>query len=589
MNISLGVIGMYDNLGTKHIEFIESPEVGVCFSSGRNVYNECLCKGHYVCNLRSAKGKVKRSWVDKWNDSSWVKDLIGTRLVESFVLEIDGQLLKSHWEWVKGYEIENEKVKHGVVELKHGVRPLRVKIHTKCDGSQFIERWIEIVNDGDRYAALSRVSPISGMLWHMQNYKSLTKGQNDSIFTLGYYGDTTPGREGNFVWKPLENGEFSIINKQGRSGWGVPYLYGMDSKNWWPGKLGDWDVINWNKNGFTPLREYIHAKGMLFGLWMEPEAVGHESEIYKIHPDWIVKRDGESIGNGTLLDLSKKEVSEWVEAEVIRVIREYKPDYFKIDFNRIGIGEEGQNVKNGYVENSQWGHVETLYRIFDRLRTEFPDLILENCAAGGGRNDLGMVRRCHISCQSDFTVQPKNLIGLNGMTIAYPPEVLRHYYPMQRDFSLYGDMDFQFRVMMLSNPFFIEVFNDLDEKSEDLIFKSNRYIKLYKDFIRPIMPECKVYHHTPLLNMDSEYDWCVLEYVSSDSSRGFAALFHLGEKGTNRFLFRAKGLNPEIIYRVSFDNEGYVVEKDGYFIMNEGISVSLEHALSSQLLIFEEV
>ena len=723
MNISLGVIGMYDNLGTKHIEFIESPEVGVCFSSGRNVYNECLCKGHYVCNLRSAKGKVKRSWVDKWNDSSWVKDLIGTRLVESFVLEIDGQLLKSHWEWVKGYEIENEKVKHGVVELKHGVRPLRVKIHTKCDGSQFIERWIEIVNDGDRYAALSRVSPISGMLWHMQNYKSLTKGQNDSIFTLGYYGDTTPGREGNFVWKPLENGEFSIINKQGRSGWGVPYFlvknklngenfvchmewscnwkfsfdvdqepagsdslitfsiepfapaplkmiapgetiispkvhlghivgdldmcvqetykhlrktvllpctpeqrllvgqgrvvtgdeewfkkqidiaaemgmeyfefdagwYGMDSKNWWPGKLGDWDVINWNKNGFTPLREYIHAKGMLFGLWMEPEAVGHESEIYKIHPDWIVKRDGESIGNGTLLDLSKKEVSEWVEAEVIRVIREYKPDYFKIDFNRIGIGEEGQNVKNGYVENSQWGHVETLYRIFDRLRTEFPDLILENCAAGGGRNDLGMVRRCHISCQSDFTVQPKNLIGLNGMTIAYPPEVLRHYYPMQRDFSLYGDMDFQFRVMMLSNPFFIEVFNDLDEKSEDLIFKSNRYIKLYKDFIRPIMPECKVYHHTPLLNMDSEYDWCVLEYVSSDSSRGFAALFHLGEKGTNRFLFRAKGLNPEIIYRVSFDNEGYVVEKDGYFIMNEGISVSLEHALSSQLLIFEEV
>ncbi len=714
---------MYKNFETRHIDFIESPEMGICFTSGENVYNECLLKGHYVCNLRSAKGKIKRSWVEKWNDSSWVRDLIGIQLVESFILEIDGQLLKSHWEWVKGFEIEEDYVKHGVVELKHGVRPVRVRIHTKCDGSQFIERWIEIINEGDLPAALSRVSPISGMLWHMQNYKQLTNGKLESIYTLGYYGDTTPGREGNFVWKPLNNGEFSIINKQGRSGWGVPYFliknkingenfvchmewscnwkfsfdvsqepasndslitfnidpyapapmkmiapgetiisprvhlghivgdmdecvnetyrhlrktvllpctvekklligqgrvvtgdeewfkkqidiaadmgmeyfefdagwYGLDSKNWWPGRLGDWDVTNWNKNGFKNLREYIHSKGMLFGVWMEPEAMGLESEVRKNHPNWTIKRDGESIGNDTLLDLSRDEVAEWVESEIIRVIREYKPDYFKIDFNRFGIGEEGQNLKYGYIENSQWGHVKSLYRIFDKLKVEFPDIILENCAAGGGRNDLGMVRRCHISCQSDFTIQPKNLIGLNGMTIAYPPEVLRHYYPMQIDYSLYGDMDFQFRVMMLSNPIFIEVLNSAGKESKSIINTYSRYINFYKDFVRKLMPECKVYHHTPFLNMDSEYDWCVLEYASNDLNKGLAVIFHLGESENSTYLFKPKGLNPEFKYKVLFDNEGYKVEKDGYLLINEGISIRLDYALSSQLLVFEKV
>jgi hypothetical protein len=103
---------MQEDFGSKKIEFLEKPEKGVCFTSGENVYNECLQKGHYVCNLRSSKGKIKRSWRDEWNDSSWVSDLIGTQLVESFILEIDGQLLKSHWEWVKGYEIAEEKVKH---------------------------------------------------------------------------------------------------------------------------------------------------------------------------------------------------------------------------------------------------------------------------------------------------------------------------------------------------------------------------------------------------------------------------------------------------------------------------------------------
>ena len=704
-----------------HVELIEEPMKGVCYTSGSHVMNECLERGRYLVNMRSANGRLKRNWRTSWNNTDWLGGLIGNLPVEGFLLEIDGQTLNSSWEWKDGCVTAYEKGYHAAVSLKHLVRPVSVIIHTRCDGTNFLERWIEISNASDRPAALSRVSPMAGMLWQMTDYKRATGGRFESIYTLGYTNETRAGWEGNMTWKPLTNGGFSMINKHGRSGWGVPYFmlqnrissesfvchmewsanwklsflvdqeesspdsrifftmepyaaspltliapggtvtspvihfahiagdidscvqethahirrsamlpapperrlmigqgrvvmgdeeyvkrqidtaarldlefyevdagwYGLDSKYWWPGKRGDWDVRNWNPDGFDRIREYIHSKGMAFGLWMEPEAIGKESEMLKAHPDWIIALDGKA-RDTDMIDLSRDEVALWMEAEMVRVIREYRPDYFKIDFNSCSPGEGGNNLIDGYMVNTQWGHVKALYKIYDRLNKEFTDVIFENCSSGGGRNDLGMVRRNHISCQSDFTEQPANVLGLNGVTMMYPPELLRHYYPMQADFSLHGDMDYHFRVMILSNPFIIEAVRDMEDNENDIRMGIYRkYVDLYKVFVRHLMADCNVYHHTPYANMTRNNGWCVFEYAAGDARAALVALFHNHDNAETEFLFRGRGLDPGIRYEVSFDNEGYAVEMDGYAIANTGIPVRLERAMSSQMLIIK--
>lgn len=202
-----------------------------------NVYNENIYKSRYVASLRSVNGRVKAGWDGKWDGVELIEDLIGKHDVEAFLLEIDGQLLKSNWKCEKSYLIDDD-IKHSIVELVHLIRPVRVKVHTRIDGSRFIERWLEITNEGDMPSALFRVYPISGMLWRMreivmpiqetfhkvQATRESTRETNESIFSAGYFENNQWGYEGDFNWRRLDNGTFTITSRSGRSGWGVPFF-----------------------------------------------------------------------------------------------------------------------------------------------------------------------------------------------------------------------------------------------------------------------------------------------------------------------------------------------------------------------------
>lgn len=701
------------------ITFFDEPVSGVRYSANMNTYNECLYKGRYVAALRSVNGRSKVGWDGKWDGVEFIDNLIGKHEVEAFLLEIDGQLLDSHWKWENGYFFEGDE-RHSVVELTHTVRPVRVKVHTKIDGSRFFERWLEITNEGDRPAALSKIYPISGLLWKMQSEENITPNRR-SIFTAGYYEDNQWGYEGDFRWKSLDKGTFAIQSKNGRSGWGVPFFlvrneingeyfcahlewacnweisftvdqnprkdesmlffkigpaapavmrvmeagetmlspkvhlghlkgsfddcvqdihahlresvllkdrkkallfgqgrvvsgdtgwlkrqidvadrlgmqfffvdagwYGYTFDNWFD-TVGDWNVGEWLNNSMDEIREYIHEKGMLFGLWMEPETAGSLSKFKCEHPDWFVKLDDTLISGGRLIDLSKPEAAEWVERQIDMVLKSYKPDIFKLDYNCQNINSEGDCIKSGFVENTQWRHVEAIYGIFDRLRLEYPNVIFENCAAGGGRLDLGMVKRFHQSCQSDYTCQPRNIIALNNLTIAFPPEVFKFYYMMQPDYYYYGDFDFIFRVMMLSNAMVLDFSKGLEDMNEAMERKLKYYMDMYSNLVAPILPTCKVYHHTPVLCMDKPNQWCVLEYMSCDRLTGYTMVFSLTEKMEDVYCFRPKGLEPGKEYSVKFENTGYTFIKGGFDLMNDGIKVNLDMPLTSEMLVFHQI
>ena len=360
--------------------------------------------------------------------------------------------------------------------------------------------------------------------------------------------------------------------------------FGDKNTGWWD-TVGDWHTGNRLPNGLEPVFEYARKKGLLYGLWVEPERIGLESKIYKEHPDWVIRRYGVPM---LVLDLTKPEVASWMESEIIRLIRRYDLDLFRLDYNA-AIYEGGQHVQDGFLENTIWRHYEVIYKIFDRLKKEFPKLIIENCSSGGGRKDLGMVSRSHTGWLSDWMVQPRSLKILNGITIALPPEYCNRMTGVLMSASLKADLDFQLRVPLFGHWSISGVSPSIKEINSSVKERITHHIKLYKDFIRPMLSTCRVFHHTPVLKGLEPEAWCVLEYASSDASRIIAGIFRLAGKGEEEYFFRPRGLDISRQYKVTFDNKGKSVKKEGIELEQKGLTIRLGKPLTSELLLFESI
>ena len=177
--------------------------------------------------------------------------------------------------------------------------------------------------------------------------------------------------------------------------------------------LGDYEV---NKKklpgGLKALSDRINAMGMEFGLWFEPEAVNPDSDLYRAHPDWTLTDQLPPVygRNELLLDLTKPEVRDYIVENVCRTLDSANITYVKWDMNRnsIALGEKAHSYILG------------LYEVMDRIFTPRPNILLENCASGGNRFDLGML--CfgpQIWC-SDDTDPIERLTIQNSLSCLYP-------------------------------------------------------------------------------------------------------------------------------------------------------------------------
>ena len=352
-------------------------------------------------------------------------------------------------------------------------------------------------------------------------------------------------------------------------------------------RLGDWAPGPWID--LNEIREYIHSKGMKFGLWMEPEAIGAKSKLLQEHPEWAATRDGEAITGGRLLDLGNAEAQSWMESEILRLIREYKIDVFKVDYNNHHINEGGTLIRDGFVENSMWRYVETIHRAFEKVREQYPDVFIENCASGGGRNDLSMVRRSHTSSTTDFSLTPRSIKAINNLTLAYPPEVFKFYYGHFPGYHMFGDYDLLLRTAFMVNPIFVG-FGPADEPANPYVKeKILHYVNLYKEFIRPIVATSRVFHHTGVADMQGHADWCVMEFAAPDKLRGYAGIFRMEGLGGSEYMFYPKGLDAARSYKVTFDNTGSSLVLSGYELSRHGLRIELDRQMSSELLLFEQI
>ncbi|WP_227258203.1 alpha-galactosidase [Kangsaoukella pontilimi] len=146
--------------------------------------------------------------------------------------------------------------------------------------------------------------------------------------------------------------------------------------------LGDWDIDRrkW-PDGLTPLIEHVHALGLSFGLWFEPEMVNPDSDLYRAHPDWALGPADQITGRQQLvLDMSRPELRDYLYEKIAGVLGAHDIDYIKWDHNRV-------------LPHPDQAQTLGTYALIDRLRADFPKVEIESCASGGGRIDFGILAR----------------------------------------------------------------------------------------------------------------------------------------------------------------------------------------------------
>jgi len=187
--------------------------------------------------------------------------------------------------------------------------------------------------------------------------------------------------------------------------------------------LGDWypDEKKY-PDGLGPIVDYVHDKGMQFGLWVEPEMVSPKSALYRDHPDWALGVDPypKVIGRQQLvLDIARSEVSDYLFERIANLVSEHGIDYLKWDMNRdltLPGGADGAAAA--------CCQIHALYALLDRLLDAFPALEIESCASGGGRIDYGILERTHRVWVSDSNDAVERFRIQTGLSYFLPPEVM---------------------------------------------------------------------------------------------------------------------------------------------------------------------
>jgi len=362
--------------------------------------------------------------------------------------------------------------------------------------------------------------------------------------------------------------------------------YGKEPNIWYQ-NTGDWQAGPWLAGGLEPIVAYAKKQDMKFGLWVEIEAAGENSELKKNHPDWLLSRDGKPV-NGRALDFSNPAVVAWAEGELTRLIEQYGLDMYRLDNNHT-LSPSGNREYGGFKEDLIWRYYDNFYAMWERLRAKFPKVVFQNCSSGGGRLDWGILRRFHNTEPTDHLRNPRVNKIFNGLTLSLPPEILLRTFGTETwDHLLDGDLDMQLRSACLSRPIFRGIAPTLEWITPELRERIEHALELFRSVIRPLLPDCRVYHHTPFQRLFQHRAFNAVEYAAADGKTAVAAVFRMSATGgEDTYVLRPQGLDVGKDYAVTRDNRGQTAVWSGRELMENGLRIRLERTMSSELIIFK--
>ncbi|MFJ2377305.1 alpha-galactosidase [Streptomyces sp. NPDC087769] len=339
--------------------------------------------------------------------------------------------------------------------------------------------------------------------------------------------------------------------------------------------LGDW-TPNPDRfpGGLKPLADEVHGLGMQFGIWVEPEMVNADSDLYRAHPDWVQHFPGRArteYRNQLVLNLARPDVRAYLWEQLDTLLSGTPIDYVKWDFNRCftDAGWPGEE----YPQKLWVEHVEGLYALIDRLRAAHPTVAFESCSGGGGRVDLGILSRTDQVWTSDNTDPLDRLAIQEGFGHIHPARVMAAWVTDSPNDQLNGrvsSLRFRFVSAMAG---VLGVGGDLTEWSEEELAEARTWVELYKE-IRPVVQQGELYRlREPRGGLSA------IQYVHGDDA---VVLMWLEAQryGERPPALRLRGLDPEATYTCL--DTGAV--HHGSTLLHQGLHTGLRGDLDARVL-----
>lgn len=311
--------------------------------------------------------------------------------------------------------------------------------------------------------------------------------------------------------------------------------------------LGDW-FANEDKipEGMEWLGEQIQQRNLKFGLWFEPEMISPDSELFRQHPDWAVQIPGRNMTlsrNQCVLDLTRPEIRNYIFRSMADIIHEADVSYLKWDMNRQITEAYTPSLPAHRQKEFFHRYLLGVYEIQERLLKTFPDLLLENCAGGGGRFDCGMLYYSpQIWCSDNTDACDRAAIQL-GTSLCYPPSCMGSHVSVCPNHIVGRKTDFMTRAhVALAGTFGYEM---------DLMRLTDKQAKLLQEQIR-------LYHAYSHLTregifyrlMQNEF-FLAWQFVSQERTETLVTVLQVRNKpNQGRLHLKLQGLIPESCYAI---------------------------------------
>ncbi|CAM3042744.1 alpha-galactosidase [Paenibacillus sediminis] len=349
--------------------------------------------------------------------------------------------------------------------------------------------------------------------------------------------------------------------------------------------LGDW-VVDRHKlpNGLDDLARRVRNMGMEFGLWFEPEMISEDSNLYRAHPDWclhVPNRPATLGRNQLILDLSRKEVCDYIIEAVSSVLSSAPISYVKWDMNRHMTEIGSAALPPERQRETAHRYMLGLYRVMEEIISRFPDILFESCSGGGGRFDPGMLYYMPQTWTSDNTDAVSRLKIQYGTSLVYPVSSMGAHVSTVPNHQVHRvtSLDIRGHVAMSGN-FGYEL--DLTKLTEEEKKTVKEQVKLYKE-IRPLIQFGDFYRILSPFE-GNETAWA---FVSQDQAEAVLCYFKvLSQPAEPVRILKCRGLNPDFLYQHLDTGEVF----GGDELMNAGLTIpELKGDFTSLLLRFKKV
>ncbi|MCQ6280749.1 alpha-galactosidase [Bacillus sp. EB600] len=312
--------------------------------------------------------------------------------------------------------------------------------------------------------------------------------------------------------------------------------------------LGDW-IVNKRKlpKGLADFANRVRNMGMEFGLWFEPEMISVDSDLYKKHPDWclhVPKRRRSEGRNQLVLDLSRREVCDYIITAVSNVLQSAPITYVKWDMNRHMTEIGSKSLPAEQQRETAHRYIIGLYRVMEEITAKFPYILFESCSGGGGRFDPGMLYYMPQVWTSDNTDAVSRLKIQYGTSLVYPAITMGAHVStvpnhqvqrvtsieMRGNVAMSGNLGYELDLTKLT------VKEKEEIKKQVSFYKKIRHIIQFGTFYRLLSPF-----------MTNEAAWL---FVTDDQSEVVVGYYKvLAQPNPPLTSLKFKGLNSELLYK----------------------------------------